>query len=222
MYVPLCSGHNERCTWLVFDNHDAWHFLAALALDLIFQFLDAIPSWSSKRDQEGQTDDQKKGPEASALMSKDGEALSPSVSQDGEALSPLVSQDGEALSPLVFQDGEALSPLVSPDGEALSPLVSQDGEALSPLLSQDGEALSPLVSQDNVERSTWLYMVSSGQRATRQAADRQKIKHFVSQRVDESWNEIPEKVKSARPAIGFMSTVSRLKRRLQSMHDPAQ
>jgi hypothetical protein len=83
--------------------------------------------------------------------------------------------------------------------------------------------------KDNMERSTWFDMASSGQRATRQAADPLNIRpkaarlevrrHFFSQRVVERWNEIPEKVKSAGSVIGFKSG---LKKHLQSMQDPAQ
>ncbi len=86
-----------------------------------------------------------------------------------------------------------------------------------------------MTGKDNVERSTWFDMASSGQRATRQAADplniRPKaarlevIRHFFSKRVVESWNEIPEKVKSAGSVIGFKSG---LKKPLQDTQDPAQ
>ncbi len=65
----------------------------------------------------------------------------------------------------------------------------------------------------NVERSTWFDMASSGQRATRQAADPMNIRpkaarlevrrQFFSQRVVGNWNEIPEKVKSAGSVIAF-------------------
>ena len=86
-----------------------------------------------------------------------------------------------------------------------------------------------MTGKDNVERSTWFDMASSGQRATRQAADPLNIRpkaarlevrrHFFSQRVVERWNEIPEKVKSAESVIGFKSG---LKKHLQSMQDPEQ
>ncbi len=57
-----------------------------------------------------------------------------------------------------------------------------------------------MTGKDNVERSTWFDMASSGQRATRQAADPLNIRpkaarlevcrQFFSQRVVENWNEI--------------------------------
>jgi hypothetical protein len=72
-------------------------------------------------------------------------------------------------------------------------------------------------------------MASSGQRATRQAADPLNIRpkaarlevrrQFFSQRVVEDWNEIPEKVKSAVSVIGFKAG---LKKHLQGRRDPVQ
>jgi hypothetical protein len=86
-----------------------------------------------------------------------------------------------------------------------------------------------MTGKDNVDRSTWFEMASSGQRATRQAADPLNIRpkaarlevrrQFFSQRVVENWNEIPEKVKSAGSVIGFKAG---LKKHLQGRMDPVQ
>jgi hypothetical protein len=59
---------NERCTWLVFDNHDIWHFLAGPAYVIIILFPATVLYRPPNRDQEDQIDDQKNGPEASSLM----------------------------------------------------------------------------------------------------------------------------------------------------------
>ncbi len=86
-----------------------------------------------------------------------------------------------------------------------------------------------MTGKDNVERSIWFDMASSGQRATRQAADPLNIRpkaarlevrrQFFSQRVVEYWNEIPEKVKSAVSVIGFKAG---LKKHLQGRMGPVQ
>jgi len=86
-----------------------------------------------------------------------------------------------------------------------------------------------MTGKDNVDRATWFDMASSGQRATRQAADPLNIRpkasrlevrrQFFSQRVVEDWNGVPEQVKSAVTVIGFKAG---LKKHLQGMMGPVQ